>query len=77
MNNAGRQQQQSPQHACPHCGDETGTCTSLRCLKCEQLLCSRMVTPVLPTSPYYPFKHRVRGHTCGPVQPLLLPGSGP
>jgi hypothetical protein len=76
MNDAG-QQQQFPKDSCPHCGDQTGTCIALRCLKCEQLLCSRMVTPVLPTSPYYPYKHRVHDHTCGPVQPLLLPGGGP
>ncbi len=58
---------------CPHCGGDTGECISMRCLKCEALLCSRGVTPVLASSPYYPNKHRVRGHTCGPVQPLLLP----
>ena len=59
--------------ACPHCGDESGTCLTLRCLRCDRLLCSRQVTPVLPTNPRYPYKHRERGHACGPVQPVLLP----
>ena len=66
-------QQPAPVGECPHCGDETGTCITLRCLKCDRLLCSRQVTPVLPASPYYPYKHRASGHDCGPVQPALLP----
>jgi hypothetical protein len=66
-------QQQRSDVECPHCGDDSGTCHAMRCLKCEALLCSRCVTPVLATHPYYPYKHRVRGHWCGPVQPMLLP----
>ena len=36
------------------------------------LLCSRLVTPVLPSSPFYPHKHYVEGRACGPAHPLLL-----
>ena len=65
--------QQPAPAKCPHCGDETGTCTTLRCLRCERLLCSRQVTPVLPANPFYPYKHRAGAHDCGPAQPVLLP----
>ncbi len=58
---------------CPHCEGGTGECVSMRCLKCDALLCSRCVTPVTDTHPYYPYKHRVHGHWCGPAQPMLLP----
>jgi hypothetical protein len=67
------QQPQSPENECPHCGDTAGICIAMRCLKCETMLCSRAVTPVLATHPFYPYKHRVHGHWCGPVQPMLLP----
>jgi hypothetical protein len=69
----GIKQQARGREACPHCGDDTGTCVTLRCSKCERLLCSRQVTPVLPANPFYPYKHREGGHTCGPVHPVLLP----
>ncbi len=65
--------QQQSEGECPHCGNDSGDCLSMHCLKCKALLCSRMVTPVLATHPYYPYKHRVHGHSCGPVQPMLLP----
>ena len=58
--------------ACPHCGDDSGTCVSLRCVGCGVLLCSRQVTPVLPENPFYPFKHLREGHACGPAVALLL-----
>ena len=57
---------------CPHCGDDSGTCVSLRCNGCGALLCSRQVTPVLPSNPFYPFKHSREGHACGPIIALLL-----
>ncbi len=44
---------------CQHCGDEEGNCVSMRCLRCEALLCSRSVVPALASNPYYPYKHRV------------------
>ncbi len=64
---------QQPDDECPHWGVDSGACHAMRCLKCETMLCSRMVTPVLATHPYFPYKHRVHGHWCGPVQPMLLP----
>ena len=65
-------QQKAPKGKCQHCGDESGTCTTFRCVVCSALLCSRAVTPVLASSPYYPYKHRVNGRYCGPVEQLLL-----
>ena len=62
-----------PQGECPHCGDDSNTCVSMRCLRCAAVLCSRLVTPVAPESPFYPYKHRVSAHNCGPAQPMLLP----
>ena len=49
MDTPARQQQSEGE--CPHCGNDSGDCLSMRCLKCEALLCSRMVTPVLATHP--------------------------
>ena len=75
MDTAARQRRSGVE--CPHCGDDSGVCISMRCLRCERPLCSRQVTPVLAASPYYPHKHRVNGHDCGPVQPILLPAGDP
>ena len=57
---------------CPHCGDESGACHALRCLRCGESVCSRQAMPVSARSPFYPHKHRALGRWCGPLQPLLL-----
>ena len=58
---------------CQHCGDDSGVCHSLRCLRCGGTVCSRRAAPVSPLSPFYPYKHRALGRWCGPLRPLLLP----